>query len=117
MCSPSENGYSPSSGGCEIPGDCSDAPAVGHGLLAPRSASDSASLKQQLCSFISEKDVGRYIYVADLVDVVVKGAPREGLELEAKTLINILVEEGVLERLFGDLYRRVPPVPEHGSSS
>ena len=109
-----DSDYAPSSGDADSPAEVGSPFASVPGQMLPQGASDAASPEEQLRSLLSEQDYGRDIHISALVGRVVPSAPLEELESVAKTLFNSLVDEGALERLSDDIYRRVPPVPEHG---
>ena len=73
--------------------------------------SDDAPRKLQ--EFVEEQAFGRDIPVDDLISSVVEGERSEEVVAAARCLVQAFVEDGILEQLSDDLFRRVPPVPEH----
>ena len=112
--SPGGSDYAPSIGDADIPVDVGSPFASVPGQVLSQGASDSASPEEQLRSLLSKQDYGLDIHISALVRRVLSSAPLDELESVALMLFNSLVDEGALERLSDDIYRRVPPVPKRG---
>jgi len=109
-----DSDYVPSGGDADIPVDVGSSSASVPGQMLPQGASDAVSSEKQLRTLLAEHALGCDIHMSALVGRVLPGLPQEELESVALVLFNSLVDEGVLERLSHDIYRRVPPVPKHG---
>jgi hypothetical protein len=84
------------------------------GSISCGSSSVVSSIEDRVRSFIFDHDISQDIHHSTLLGFFVQHPPLEDEESAAKSLIDDLVSEGVLQCLSGGIYRKTAVVTDHG---